>query len=171
MERADSEEAGLRKQLDDFFGNSDVKWPGTQTAVEEEGVAATETQQLLDTSGSVHKDPTIVEEMQALYVTGTIKATNEARVQTLLELKTAAARVQPNQSIKCFGPFRLSDGDKQRRQEQADTLAKPEPEFQLRLYSARKKALRLCEERIRLLEQQQQASGPTKNGTACEHGT
>ena len=61
-------------------------------------------------------------------------------------MKTAVARVQPNQSIKCFGPFRLSDGDKQRRQEQVDTLAKREPEFQLCLYRARKKALCLYEE-------------------------
>ena len=54
-----AEKAGLRKQLDDFFGNSDVKWPGTQTAVEEERVAATETP--LDASGSVQKDLAFVE--------------------------------------------------------------------------------------------------------------
>ena len=46
-----AEEAGLRKQLDGFFGNSDLKWPGRQTAEEEVGVAATGTQQSLDTSG------------------------------------------------------------------------------------------------------------------------
>ena len=164
-----AEEAGLRKQLDDFFGNSDVKWPGRQTAEEEVGVAATETPQLLDTSGSVHKDPTIVAVMRAMYLTGTIKAKNNARTQTLLELEKAVEQVQPNKSIKCFGPFRLSEGDKLRRQEQADKLAKRETEFQLRLYRARKKALHLYKERIRLLEEHQHAVQRTGPPVSMEH--
>ena len=45
----------MHKQLDGFFGNCNVKWPRMQIAEEEEGVAATETPQLLDTIGSVHK--------------------------------------------------------------------------------------------------------------------
>ena len=50
-----------------------------------------------------------------------------------------------------------------------NALAKRETEFQLRLCSARKKALHLYNERIRLLEQHQQAQPRTGPPVSMEH--
>lgn len=156
-----AERAGLRKPLDDFFGNSDVKWP-------DDGVRVAATDMQLDTSGPVYKNPTIVHEMQMRYVNKTTQAKNKAREDMLSELKNAAAKVQPNRPTKCFGPFRNAR-DKEERQKQVDILVEHESEFQLRLYRAREKSLFLYKERISMLEKSQQAPPSAVRPVSMEH--
>ena len=87
--------------------------------------------------------------MRAMYLTGTIKATNNARTQMLLELKKAAAhcdrysQTSPSSVLDHFDSVTEMSSAGKNRQTHLRS------EIQLRLYRARKKALHLYKERIR----------------------
>ena len=135
-----AQNAGLFDALNDLFGNSCFSWPQAPSP---------SVPDRLDTSGPVYKDPKIAQELPGLYADQTRIAKGEARAKKLAALKAAASGPKPNRPV--YGPF-------QEGGEQA-TLAR-ESKFQQILWSRRKKALLLYEDRIRLLDDQQPCTDP-----------
>ena len=135
-----AQKAGLLDALNDLFGNSGFSWPqAPHPSVPDR----------LDTSGPVYKDPKIVQELLGLYADQTRVAKAEARAKKLADLTEAAVRPKPNRPV--YGPF-------QKGGEEA-ALAR-ESKFQQILWSRRKRALLLYQDRIRSLDDRQQCTDP-----------
>jgi hypothetical protein len=158
-----AKEAGLLDPLDDFFGHSDFKWPGTQIAEQSAGAGeAGSFQAPLDRNGPVHKDPKVVQHLSGLYVEATDRAKREAHEETVSKLRDQVSVPRP---VKVYGPFRDVDERLKRQQAAEDRESK----FQRILSTRRQRAFSLYQERISLLKHTQQTPQSMDMPVSMEH--
>jgi hypothetical protein len=147
----------------------------------------------LDTTSSVYKDPAVAEELRGKFVEETRAAKLKDRDETLRVLRAAVdTGPKANWGIEAYGPFHDETErrrcelaaeqaavklhgpfrdrvERERRERAFAQLRSHEAEFQRRLWNSRKKSLLLYEERIRILDEEEQQPRSADPPVSMEH--